>query len=47
LRTSLAPGTVDLWRAMRAIVALTLVVVFAMTLVRRDAILVDHPEVDA
>jgi hypothetical protein len=47
LRTSLAPGTVDLWRAMRAIVALTLVVVFAMTLVRRDAILVDRPEVDA
>ena len=44
LRTSLAPGTVDLWRAMRAIVALTFVVAFAMALVRRDAILVDNPE---
>jgi len=44
LRTALAPGTVDLWRAMRAIVALTFVVAFAMALVRRDAILVDNPE---
>lgn len=47
LRTSLAPGTVDPWRAMRALVALTFVVGFAMLLVRRDAILVDSPEVDA
>ena len=47
LRTSLAPGTVDPWRAMRAVVALTFVVGFAMLLVRRDAILVDSPEVDA
>ncbi len=47
LRSSLAPGTVDLLRTARAIVALALVVTFAMFLVRRDAILVDHPEVDA
>ncbi len=47
LRTSLAPGTVDPWRAMRAVVALSFVVGFAMLLVRRDAILVDSPEVDA
>lgn len=47
LRTALAPGSVDLWRAMRAIVALSFVVAFAMLLVRRDAILVDAPEVDA
>lgn len=47
LRSSLAPGTVDLLRAARAIIALTLVVAFAMFLVRRDAILVDQPEVDA
>jgi hypothetical protein len=46
LRTSLAPGTVDLWRAVRAIIALGVVVAFAMFLVRRDAILVDSPEVD-
>jgi hypothetical protein len=46
LRTSLAPGTVDLWRAMRAVIALSFVVAFAMFLVRRDAILVDSPEVD-
>lgn len=44
LRTSLAPGTVDLWRTMRAIVALSLVVAFAMFLVRRDAIRVDSTE---
>ena len=44
LRTSLAPGTVDLWRTMRALVALSLVVAFAMFLVRRDALLVDSPE---
>ena len=47
LRTSLAPGTVDLYRAARALIALTLAATFAMFLVRRDAILVDHPEVDA
>jgi hypothetical protein len=47
LRTALAPGSVDLWRAMRAVVALSFVVGFAMLLVRRDAILVDRPEVDA
>jgi hypothetical protein len=46
LRTSLAPGTVDLARTARAGVALALVVAFAMFLVRRDAILVDHPEAD-
>lgn len=46
LRTALAPGTVDLWRAMRAIVALTFVVGFAMFIVRRDAIAVDRPEAD-
>ena len=44
LRTSLAPGTVDLWRALRALVALSFVVAFAMFLVRRDTILVDSPE---
>ncbi len=44
LRTSLAPGTLDLWRTVRALVALSLVVAFAMFLVRRDAILVDSPE---
>ena len=44
LRTAFAPGTVDLWRAMRAIVALSLVVAIAMFLVRRDAVLVDSPE---
>ena len=47
LRTSLAPGTVDLWRTIRALVALSFVVAFAMYLVRRDAILVDQPEHDA
>lgn len=47
LRSSLAPGTVDLARTARAVVALSLVVAFAMFLVRRDAILVDEPEVDA
>lgn len=47
LRTSLAPGTVDPWRAMRALVALSFVVAFAMFLVRRDAVLVDRPEVDS
>ena len=44
LRTAIAPGTVDLWRAMRAVIALSLVVAFAMFLVRRDAVLVDSPE---
>lgn len=44
LRTSLAPGTVDLWRTMRALVALSLVIAFAMFLVRRDAVLVDSAE---
>lgn len=47
LRTALAPGSVDLWRATRAVVALSFVVGFAMLLVRRDAILVDRPEADA
>jgi hypothetical protein len=47
LRTALAPGSLDLARAVRAIVALSLFVAFAMFLVRRDAILVDQPEVDA
>jgi hypothetical protein len=47
LRSALAPGTVDLWRAMRAVVALSFVIAFAMLLVRRDALLVDSPEVDA
>jgi hypothetical protein len=32
---------------MRAVVALAFVIGFAMLLVRRDAILVDQPEVDA
>jgi hypothetical protein len=44
LRTSLSPGNVDLWRTVRALIALSLVVAFAMFLVRRDAILVDSPE---
>jgi len=43
LRSSLAPGTLDLARTARAIVALTLVVAFAMFLVRRDAIEIDRP----
>jgi hypothetical protein len=47
LRTSLAPGTVDPYRAARAALALTLVVALAMFLVRRDAILIDQPEGDA
>jgi hypothetical protein len=47
LRSSLAPGTLELWRAARAVFALSLVVGLAMFLVRRDAILVDRPEVDA
>jgi hypothetical protein len=46
LRSSLAPGSVDLWRATRAVVALSLVTAFAVALVRRDALLVEHPEVD-
>lgn len=46
LRSAFSPGTVDLWRAMRAVVALSFVVAFAMFLVRRDAILVDEPESD-
>ncbi|GAC1526565.1 MAG: hypothetical protein NVS3B10_24870 [Polyangiales bacterium] len=44
LRTSLAPGTVDLSRTMRALIALSLVASFAMFLVRRDAILVERAE---
>lgn len=44
LRSSLAPGTEDLYRAARAIVALTLVVGLATMFVRRDAILVEQPE---
>lgn len=47
LRSGLAPGQVDLWRATRAVAALSLFVAGAMFLVRRDAILVDEPEVDA
>jgi hypothetical protein len=47
LRTSLAPGTVDLFRAARAVVALGLVVALATFFVRRDAILVDKAEADA
>jgi hypothetical protein len=47
LRTSLTPGTVDLFRTARAVVALGLVVALATFFVRRDAILVDQPEVDA
>lgn len=47
LRTSLSPGSVDLLRSARAMVALALVIAFAMFLVRRDAILVEQPEVDS
>lgn len=47
LRSALAPGTVDLLRAARALLALAFVIAFAMFLVRRDAILVDEPEVDS
>ncbi len=43
LRSSLAPGTFDLARTARAVVALTLVVAFATFLVRRDALQVDEP----
>jgi hypothetical protein len=46
LRTSLAPGTVDFARFARAVVALTGVIALATYLVRRDAILVEQPEVD-
>ena len=46
LRTSLAPGTLDLARTARAIVALTLVVAFATFLVRRDALRIDEPGAD-
>lgn len=46
LRTSLAPGTLDLARTARAIVALTLVVAFATFLVRRDALQIDEPGAD-
>lgn len=42
LRTSLAPGTEDPYRAARAVVALTLAVGLAVFLVRREAILVDR-----
>ena len=42
LRTSLAPGTVDLFRAARAVVALGLVVALATFFVRRDALLVNR-----
>ncbi len=37
LRSALAPGTVEIARAVRAIVALSFFVVFAVVLVRRDA----------
>lgn len=47
LRSGLAPGQVDLGRVARAVVALSLFVAGAMALVRRDAIRVDEPEVDA
>ena len=46
LRSSLAPGTLDVARTARAIVALSLVVAFATFLVRRDAIRIDQPEAD-
>jgi len=46
LRTSLAPGTVDLARFARAVIALTAVVALATFFLRRDAILIDQPEVD-
>jgi len=47
LRSAIAPGTVDLWRAVRAGIALSFVVALATYVVRREAILVDHPEEDA
>ncbi len=47
LRSSLAPGTVDLYRAARALLALTVFIALATLFVRRDAIRVDLPEADA
>ena len=46
LRTALAPGTMDLWRATRAVIVLSFVVAFAMLLVRRETVLVDAPGAD-
>jgi hypothetical protein len=47
LRSALAPGSVDLARALRALVALAVVVGLAVAVVRREAVVVDRPEVDA
>ncbi len=47
LRSSLAPGSTDFARALRAVVALSLVSVIAMSFVRRDARWLDRPEGDA
>lgn len=46
LRSALAPGTVDLWRAARAAVALSVVAAVAMMLVRREAVAVGAAEAD-
>jgi len=47
LRASIAPGTVNPLRFVRALVALAIVVGIATVWVRRDAIRVDQPELDA
>jgi hypothetical protein len=47
LRSALAPGSVDVARALRALVALAVVVGLAVAVVRREAVVVDRPEVDA
>jgi hypothetical protein len=47
LRSALAPGSVELARALRALVALAVVVGLAVAVVRREAVVVDRPEVDA
>lgn len=47
LRSGLAPGSVDLLRAVRAVVALGVFAALATALVRREAILLERAEADA
>jgi hypothetical protein len=46
LRASLAPGTVDLSRCLRAVVALTVFLVAALLFLRREALALEHEEGD-
>jgi hypothetical protein len=47
LRSALAPGSADAWRALRALVSLALWVLFASSLVRRTVVGLDRGEDEA